>query len=365
MNRRRPSVRQWIIIGFGLVLVLLIVARLHLKWRVHRAIAELREQGIPTRYTDLSEIGSGSGIEPNFATAMTNALHLIVDPEDELNERLPFWGLSTDEPQPGQKWSKDVFGDFSEYYRTNAAGMEALRAAYSITNVFFNSSYHPDEWNIMVVADSKRATSLLAVAALLSAQSGDVETALNDMRRCFQNPEYMLGEPTLIVHLVRFANERIAVKFLEHLLATDVEFTSSGLEALQQTVWALCRKTSLRNAVRGELPFFLESTFHLNGDAWLGEGFEFFPTGQRRAWEFTKECSITTLRARSNWVPPLPPSPLCGIGRITKVICRRNSRHWCQTISNRSRLTQPTGGRLKSRKLPEDLRSAQEHRSLR
>jgi hypothetical protein len=55
MTFRDWSHRRWALVIALIILLPLIGLRLHLKWRVHRAVAELRAAGHPTTWEELSE----------------------------------------------------------------------------------------------------------------------------------------------------------------------------------------------------------------------------------------------------------------------------------------------------------------------
>lgn len=272
MKLRDWSLRRWLLVGAVMLALPLVAMRLHLKWRVHRAVAELREAGHPTRYDDLYRL---QGVVPdasNMVAGLTNAVIGLRDlsqfsPAER--ERLPLIGEAKI-PPAGSPWPEEMQTATREYLDDKAPRFAEMRAALQISNVWWWVSYDPEKWNFNMLGDVKAVASHFSLQAAYLAQSGQTDAALEATQPIFEIAERMYRDPLLITHLVRNAIQAIGLQRLEFILNSGAP-NLEAVSTLRTSLRPLLELVSLQHVYRAEQVFFLEPAYYRSQRMLFGE----------------------------------------------------------------------------------------------
>lgn len=288
MKFRDWSIRRWLLTVLAVVLAIVIALRLELKWRVHRAISELRNAGLPTRYEDLNRTYQISDPNQNFAAALTNAMALISDGHSNLVDHIPYWG-DAEQPQAGEPWPEEMRSAVSNYFRINRDGMARLRSVMSISNACYFEDFNPNGWSVRAVVDAKAAAYRLGGAAVYETQIGDTSSATSDLVSVFHIADTLAPQPAIICRLVCMGVETLGVDFVKDALNRG-HFTAEQLRSIRMAVQNRIEDFQLQNAILGERVFFLEPCWYGNGQASLTtQGFFVVdPTSWEYQWDRAK-----------------------------------------------------------------------------
>lgn len=272
MKLREWSLRRWLLVGAAIVLLPLIGARLHLKWRVHRAVAELREAGQPTRYNDLYRLQGVVPDAPNMVAGLTNAvigLRDLSQLSEAERDQLPLIGQARI-PPAGSPWPAEMQTATRDYLDAKAPRFAEIQAALQVSNAWWWASYDPEKWNVNMLGDVKAVASHFSLQAAYLAQSGQTDAALEPTQRILGIGEKMYRDPLLITHLVRNAIQAIGIQRLEFVLSSG-EPSETGLVHVRDALHRQMGQESLADVYQGELVFFLEPAFYRSQRMWFGE----------------------------------------------------------------------------------------------
>lgn len=288
MKLRDWPLRRWALVIALIILLPLIGLRLHLKWRVHRAVAELRVAGQPTRFEDLN--GRGTEGRPILTVALTNAVIQLKRASSlgkELHEALPIVGAA-DTPRAGITWEARQVAATKSYLATNREAMRGIHEAIAAPNAMWQSSYNADGLDVYGIVHAKQAATHLSFEAAYLAQGGDVSAALRSVAPIFVLAERMQAEPTQIVQLVRVAIQAIGGERLKYVLGSGPA-ANDDLVALRTVLRRVLSGHSMAHVCQGELVFFLEPCFYRSQRAYIGVDFlppdaGTFEDYKERAW---------------------------------------------------------------------------------
>lgn len=96
MKLRAWSIRRWVLMIAGIIILGLVGLRLRLrlKWEVYKAIAGLHQAGLPTNWRELDEFYGRIPESLNAAPLLTNAYTLLFASNSIENLKLPVVGWS-------------------------------------------------------------------------------------------------------------------------------------------------------------------------------------------------------------------------------------------------------------------------------
>jgi hypothetical protein len=92
MKLREWSIRRWVLVVAMIIVLLFAGFRLHLKWQVWRALAELKEEGKPVSWEELNRSYPPVADEENSYAAMTNAVNLMPFLDETERNLIPIAG---------------------------------------------------------------------------------------------------------------------------------------------------------------------------------------------------------------------------------------------------------------------------------
>lgn len=272
MKLRDWSLRRWLLMIALIILLPLIGLRLHLKWRVHRAVAKLRDAGHPTTYEELYRRQGVIEGAANMVNALTNAVRQSPELPVETRVQLPIIGEAKT-PPAGTPWPESVATATQSYLSANQVALRNIHAAVAITNAWWWNTYHPEKWDINGISKAKRAAVYLSLEAAFLAQSGDTAGALRSTAPIFVIAEQLYGDPIMITHLVRFAIQASGLQRLEYVLGNG-EPSAAGINQMREVLRRQIAQDSLTQLYQGELVFFLEAYFHRSHHAYINVALE-------------------------------------------------------------------------------------------
>lgn len=214
-RRKRGGLRPWhaVLAIVGLLIVTVVLWMVAKGSSNKRQLAEIRAQGHPTSFAELSEMNQlPPGIE-NAAPLYEDAFIVYVRPVDPDNT--PYAG-SGELPPRGQPLPEAMVSAIEGYLADNQETLDLLRQAAAIEHCHY-------DWNMAGgLPDLKHlryGAFLLATAARLSAHQGDAEAALAYIDDGLHLARSVRMEPTLISYLVHIACTAMSLRSLEQTLS--------------------------------------------------------------------------------------------------------------------------------------------------
>ena len=259
MKLRDWSLRRWALMIAMIILLPLIGLRLHLKWRVHRAVAELRADGLPTTWEELESYFNVTPDEKNAGPKLTNIFRLLPDRSSSQSSNLPVVGLALT-PSPGDAWPESMRAAARDYLASLQDGLSALYQALELPDCRYQRKFRPKvgEFTAPVWVYLRAATAKLSLECLFAIDQADWRRAARASEAQFRLADSLRAEPELIGLLVRNSLVTVAVDACQRLLGSEGA-EPQILNSLQDTVRTMMSRTSLRQAILGERVAFLET----------------------------------------------------------------------------------------------------------
>ncbi|MHC4203684.1 MAG: hypothetical protein ACYSTT_03480 [Planctomycetota bacterium] len=214
-RRKSGGLRPWHVplAMVGLLIVAVVLWMVATGSSIKRQLAEIRAQGHPTSFAELSEMNQlPPGIE-NAAPLYEDAFFVYVGPADSNNT--PYAG-SGELPPRGQPLPKAMVSAIEGYLADNQETLDLLRKAAAMEHCHY-------DWDMAgALSDLKHlryGAFLLAAAARLSAHQGDTEAALVYVDDGLHLARSVRREPALISYLVHIACTAMSLRSLEQTLS--------------------------------------------------------------------------------------------------------------------------------------------------
>lgn len=250
---------------FFLLIALLIVGwRWELKRDVDRQIASLREQGVPLSGEELDTFYPAVPDTNNAAIGITQVFHLLTKyPDDRASELQRF-----KTPRLLSELSNEDAALLRGYVEMNRAALERVHNAPTLPECRYPIDLREVyETELPHLRQLKQLALLLSYDAILSARSGDVESAARSSAEILALARTLDKEPVLISALVRVALVNIGKESVEMTLNAG-QLTQVDLEKLLAKVRLSRNSNVLTRALMGEvgtyLPLFRMSAAELN-----------------------------------------------------------------------------------------------------
>jgi hypothetical protein len=222
---RELSIKQWLIVVGAAFVLLLVAARLHLKWKVHRAVAELRENGKAVSKADLYKKYPRIPDEENAAVLLAEAHAKLPFPTENELDHLPVVGNYTELKADGGRWPAEVLAAVEQCLDQRKDGMElALRGAQLPKYWVDRSEGKPGD-SRSTLMDAHFIVSMLSLRARYGIQTEKWDAIPQLIEAQIRIGNHMVSEPSLIGRLVCMAYYSLALFDLERYL------NASGLEA--------------------------------------------------------------------------------------------------------------------------------------
>jgi hypothetical protein len=204
------------------LLVLLVGARLHLKWRVHRAVKELADSGAMTRFADFYKVVPPIPDDENLVVQLTNAAALLPPPDDYRNSTLPYVGGSRSRLIGGEPWPEKTRTEAEQYLAERRDGFALVTKALERTQARYFWSCNPYPiWDIQPLSTAKKVANNLKLDANVALETGDTRRAANRVIELYKLGGSLFVEPLAINQLVGNALTFIAQPPLERLLGSE------------------------------------------------------------------------------------------------------------------------------------------------
>jgi hypothetical protein len=259
MKLRDWSHRRWALVIALIILVPLAGLRLHLKWRVHRAVAELRAAGKPVNWADLNRLYHQPVPDADNAfIALTNAYAKLSRPEDAERDLIPVVGRFRESRSAPLNWPENVRLATAAYLERQQEGMAEALAALELPTYRHSGSYGQEGYDPDQLSRLKFLVSLLHLQARHSMVTGNWPEACRSIEAQLRIVEYLTDEPQLMNQLIRLAYIAMAMINTEFLLSV-VDDAGPELPRLQATIRHVGQQWRFDHIVAGERVSYLEA----------------------------------------------------------------------------------------------------------
>jgi hypothetical protein len=255
MSFRDWSFRRWALVIALIILLPLAGLRLHLKWRVHRAVAELRAAGNPTTWEELSEYYGRVPDDQNAAPLLTNAFSLLIEKEASEISSVPIVGRGR-LPPIDSAWPQEVMEVTHTYLNEQAATLQAIHTALQRPEY----RLYRDHSLVESFLQYSDALKLIRLSTRFAAQAQQWPQAWASMLDGFRLPLTLQNEPNLMASVICRSRLHGAVVDLEQLLKVSSP-NADTLVAIRLELQNAARPVSLSRAIVGERVGFLEPVF--------------------------------------------------------------------------------------------------------
>jgi len=243
-----------------IILLPLIGLRLHLKWRVHRVLVELREAGHPTRYTELAARYPPVPADQNLVTLLTNAW--TTSPVQSFREgevqTIPLYG-GPRLPAPGIEWPGPMRSNVAHFLVARSEELAAYRQAVTRTQArcCVPDWPHGPYW-LANLSKTKSATRLLQLEAAFAINEQDGARAFSALETMLKINRSLLSDPLVVTHLVMAANNSMFTEALARYLGIE-QTTREDLARLRSLIQEIADDQAFANALASERVAFLET----------------------------------------------------------------------------------------------------------
>jgi len=259
MKLRDWSLRRWALVIALIILLPLIGLRLHLKWRVHRAVAELRAAGKPVNWEDLNRLYHQPVPDAeNAFVALTNAYAKLSRPEDAERELIPVVGYFIHSRSAPLNWPENVRLATEAYLERQQEGLAEALAALELPTYRYSAAYGQKGYDPDQLSRLKFLVSLLHLQAWHSMVTGNWPEACRSTEAQLRIVEYLTDEPQLMTQLIRLAYIAMAMINTELLLGV-VDDAGPELTGLQATIRRAGQRWRFDHIVAGERVSYLEA----------------------------------------------------------------------------------------------------------
>jgi len=245
------------------VLVLLVAARFHLKWRIHRAINDLAEAGGMTRFEDFFDVVPAVPDDENMVVLLTNAASLLPAPSEALDENVPYIGLKRAQLTAGQPWPAAIREAVAKYIDEREEGFALVTEALRRPHARYFSDYDPSSWDLSALSNAKRVAWNLRIAAEYEMECGNVAAAADRLIESYAVCGTLLYEPLVINQLVAVANVNIARPALEQLLGAG-GVAKRQIAELRAVIQANLERLDCGRALAGLRAIIIDSVAYHN-----------------------------------------------------------------------------------------------------
>jgi hypothetical protein len=252
----KPRQERKILQTFVILLVFIIsgfvALRFILKIKLHERLDAIRAEGYPATYAELDAWYTIPESAENAADVFIDSFSHYEKWEDEKKLKLlPIIGQAK-LPLRTEPLAEDTKALVAEYLVDNQKALELLRKGAAIEH----SRYPVDlskgfEALMPDLSNIRDGAKLLKLEAVLHAENGKPEQAVDSITSTFGLARSLSKEPILVSQLVRIACQALAVSTLEHTI-NRTEFTDEQLVDLGQTLVSAENPSAMTRAFAGE-----------------------------------------------------------------------------------------------------------------
>lgn len=256
-NETAPGKHRRLKVSSVLIILLLICTgiftyyRLSLKSKLQMRIDAIHTAGYPVTCAELDEWYKIPPNVENAAYTITDAVSFYKKWDEEKSESLPVVGRAK-LPARTVPLDEETKNLIAEFIAENKQALELLHNAAKIENcrypidlsAGFNTQFnHASEMRSLV--------RLLELEAILHAEKGNGESAIDSIRSCFGIARSLVKEPLSICQLVRGGCQSVAISTIEQVI-NRIKLTDEQLVELIECVQNAERISDMSYAFVGE-----------------------------------------------------------------------------------------------------------------
>lgn len=249
--------REWKVLHILILLLVVIIAnfivfRLVLKSKLNSRLDSIRAEGYPVTCAELDAWYTIPESAENAADTLIESFsHLNNWEEEEKRKLLPIIGQAK-LPLRTEPLTEETKALIAQYIADNKEALELLHKGAAIKH----SRYPVDlskGFDVFIpdLSDLRDGAKLLTLEAVLHAENGKPEQAVDSITSVFGLARSLSKEPILVSQLVRIACQGLAVSTIEHSI-NGTEFTDEQLADLSQTLMKAEDPCAMTRAFVGE-----------------------------------------------------------------------------------------------------------------
>jgi hypothetical protein len=234
--RRKRKVLQTLVILLVIIIAGFAVFRLILKLKLHARLDAIRADGYPATCAELDAWYTIPESAENAAEVFKDSFsHYNKWEEEEKRKLLPIAG-EAELPLRTEPLTEETKAIIAQYLADNRQALELLHKGAAIEHsrypIDLSKGFEALMPDLSKIRESAR---LLDLEAILHAENGKPEQAVDSITSTFGLARSLSKEPLLISQLVRIACQALAVSTLERNI-NRTEFTDEQLADLSQTL---------------------------------------------------------------------------------------------------------------------------------
>ena len=243
-------------IGYLIIALLLVGAagfvifRVHLKSELEVKLEAIRAAGYPTTGGELNAWYSIPESVENAADMMIEAFDHYYDWNSEYLEDLPILG-EAELPGRTEDINQVTKTAMAEFLADNSEAMELLHEAVRIEHSRYPLNIGSVYSLMPYLSDIRKGAKRLQLEAVLHAENGEPQLAINSVEAIFGVGHSLANEPLLISQLVRIAIEALSVGTLERVV-NRTELTDEQMTGISQMFLNAEDSNGLSRAFAGE-----------------------------------------------------------------------------------------------------------------
>ena len=234
-KRRRLKVTHILILLLLICIGLYVYHRLSQRSNLKAKIDAIRTAGYPTNCIELDMWYKIPSNVENAAYTIEKALSVFKKWDKEKSKSLPFIGRA-ELPPRAEPLAADMKALIAEYVADNNEALDLFHKAAGIEYCRYPINLSAGLATLVPnLGEMRNAVWLLELEAVLYADDGDSEAAIQSVISCFGIARSLVREPITISQLVRCACQNVAISTIEQVL-NRVELTDEQFSELAECV---------------------------------------------------------------------------------------------------------------------------------
>jgi hypothetical protein len=226
-----------------------------LKMEFSRITRELRKHGYPASPEELEKWYPSPPPGQNAADFyLKAACNYNRNPENVDERFLIIHGGSVEMPSPEIPLPEEIMRNTESYLQANRESLELLHKAAEFKHCRYPVEVKDPDRRLAYLSNLRQGTRLLSTEALLAAEKGDSEKALNAILSSVSLSLSLEKEPTIDSVVVMMAAEHITLGNIERILHR-CNFNADQLKQLSGKLKAFDEMKTLERAFSGEITY--------------------------------------------------------------------------------------------------------------
>jgi len=221
--------------------------RVGTKSKLHRKIEEFRAAGYPVTLKELDELYTIPEGAENAADYIMDAISDYNEPNDPMLLNVNEWSALFPK---GEVLPDKLMRNISQYLQDNQKSLELLHKAAALEYCRYPIDLSINQ-NLKYV-DIVKMVRLLCLEAVIHAQNGDSESAVDSLICSFNIVDTINDMPLLISHIAEMAYRDFNITTLE-LVINTTDLTEEQLVQLRDTITDILGSFDLSYGFKGEL----------------------------------------------------------------------------------------------------------------